>query len=375
MAAAALFVCAVLGSFVAIAQLQLRHLALAALVVAGPLLALAALDAAAPAFLTDDGDGEIFAALFALACGQLIAHRAVRGLCEGAAPGAAMRQAAKRIFWVAGPVAAASFLPTMARLTGSQAFDAFAAHGAIVLAALLGMAAALAAATFLPYTEDFVVRANAARERRQRRLAPLNLFAEPRWSFSLSGIALVLATLAGFAIRGADLPETWPYLPLAAIFWAAALALVTRNWRLSVALTLAAVLAAAYAIAAFSYSSFAWGEIGRFALSCAIGIVPAAVLGAGWSGFLRDGDDVATAWDRALRDEGPGVLFALLPPVALAATFGVLVSAGGRSPLTPLAVAAFGFPFAAFFVFPAFAVALYTLLPPRVSLEEALRRK
>lgn len=367
------------GAAAAIVYLQLRHVALAVLVLVTPALAIAALDAGYAREPFDESVIQILVYVFAAVCGQLLAQRLVRGICDGLPPRKAFRNGCKDLGWVIGPVAAAAILPALANMVYPQLLGLAVYYLLYLLCATAAVVAAVGAAAWLPYTEDFVARANLAREAWQRRMAPLDFLGQARWALSLSGVALVLATLAGFGMQGLHLGDDWPYFPIAGAFWIAALALVTRDWRMTVSLMLALALVVAFYLAAHAGGDDPFGtrDIAWLSLCCATGGVPMGVLAASWSRFLREGDDVATALARALLSEGPTVLFATMfsaGPAAVLLAFSLVFVPRGHT-LPPYLVAATCFPLALFAVFPALAVALYTLRPRYRSVEEVFGKR
>jgi hypothetical protein len=216
------------------------------------------------------------------------------------------------------------------------------------------------------------------RERRERGLQSLDLFGQARWAFSFTGIALVLAALAGFGMRNLHF-EVWPYFGVAGVFWVAALALVTRDWRMTSGSLLALALVVVLSLAARAQEdgAFQAWDVAWLSLCCASGGVVMSGFAASWSRFVREGDEVGGALTRALRDEGPVVLFAALlaaaPAVGLLAL--ALMFAQSGQALPPYVVAMACFPAATFAVFPAVTVMLYRLLPRYRDVEEVFGKR
>lgn len=354
--------------------LQLRHHVLTALVAAAPALAIAGFDFA---YALEPDVLQFLVYGFAVVCGQLLARLLVRGICDGLPPGEALWKGWRGVDRVAGPVAAATMLPALANMAYPQLFNLPIYYLVNVLCATAAVVAAVAAASWRSYTEEFIARANLAREAWERRMAPLGFIAQARWAFSLSGAALVLATLAGFGMRGLHLGEAWPYFPIAGVFWVAALALVTRDWRMTAALTgaFALVVALALAARAGAHGAFDRVDIAWLSLACATGAVPMAVLAGSWSAFQRESDDIAGSLARAVRSEGPAVLFATIYPAVPALLFCAAFLARRGDALPAVLVVAACFPFAIFVVFPALTVVLHTLIPHYRGVEEVFGKR
>src|SRR6185312_8385806 len=159
MLAAALAIAALAGGPLALLYFQFRHWLLAAVVWLVPLVALISCLRVAwirPVPLLE-------AAFFAMACAFVLGEAIARGICAGLKPRAAASRATRDIAAAAGPLAAAYGLALAA---DGAASGWWAQSGLAWAPFLLALAAVLAAgwlSTILPYTEEFVARANLAR--------------------------------------------------------------------------------------------------------------------------------------------------------------------------------------------------------------------
>jgi hypothetical protein len=375
MVQAALFA-GVFGTAAAIVYFQLRHWAFAAVAAFVPLCALAATLASSSfsaAVMHTAGSAYLFGAGSLL----LLGERIVRGICAGLAP----RTAVLGMLRARGAaVALAAAAPVLAMLLGAALDPVWRreyASSALLFAWMLAIVLAVSwFSRWFGYSETFIARANLARERRERlfdRLAPV---AETRWGFSVTGIALIFVTLAVFAIRGDQL-VWWDVWSIVCAFGTAGLAFaaflaVTRDWRLAVAATLAFGSEAALLQWSLLPELPADGPIQFVQLlgALAVAVAPFGVVAASLGRLLREGDDLASACVRTLRELG-GAVTAL---AAIAALPG-LATAGGSRFLPPMLVLFIATPPAVLLVLPALAVTIYTILPRYVSIEDALNRR
>jgi hypothetical protein len=278
---------------------QLRHAALVALALAAPLPGLLG----AMLLLPTDGDTLslwlAYLPAFFLA-GFFVAETATRA-AEGEASETAARNTMTRLAPAALCALAAACAPAL-----------FLAPGAMFAAMLAGACALIVVplgASLLSFGEDFAARANRLRERRERSLAHLAQATQPRWGWSLSGIAIVLAALGffGAAPLANRVSLTW----LAAIFVSiAAVFLATRDWRRSLAALLAFVPALFLALWVFARvppDAAAWRHLLQ---ALGIGFIPVVLISARAARYARDGEDVAVASMRALERDGAALLFA-----------------------------------------------------------------
>lgn len=371
----ALFLCGaslIVGGLIAFAHL--RHAASAALVVLAPLPGMIAAGAFAP------GGGLAVTDLlacygFAVVFGSCLCGDAMRRVLDAATPADAARETLARALGalllavVIGVALTVAWLFRDARALGLGGASGFAAAALSVLA-IVPFAFAM-----LPFGEPFFVAANRARERRETWLRNATLVTDPRWALSLSGSAIVLATLGWFGaeplLRHSALlaqPGLWGASALIVFLSAFGLA---RDWRDAVAATLA--LAALVLLALYL-----WGRAsGHLGATSFVEIVVAAALAlflmlgsiAQTRRYRRSGDTMAVARLRAIEDAGLAPWFGALGAAGAAAPW-VLVhgSTATLALLFPLSVAA------ALLGQPALATALESLIPRRRSLGELYGR-
>jgi hypothetical protein len=374
MVQAALFA-GIFGTAAAIVYFQLRHWAFAAVAAFVPLCALAATLASSSfsaAIMHTAGSAYLFGAGSLL----LFDERIVRGICADLTP----RAAVLGMFRAEGAaVTLAAGAPVLAMLLGAALDPVWRreyASSALLFACML--AVVLVASWFSLWfgsSETFIARANLARERRERLFGRLAPVAETRWAFSVTGIATIFVVLAVFAIRDRHLIwNVWSVVCASASLALAFVAFlaVARDWRLAAAAT----LAFGWEAALLQWSALPEmpddGPV-QFVLLLgvlAVAAAPFGVLAASIGRHLREGDGTASACVRTLREMG-GAVTAL---ASMAVLPGLLMSIEGRLP-APVLVLAVATPPAVLLVLPALAVAVYTLLPRYVSIEDALNRR
>jgi hypothetical protein len=194
----------------------------------------------------------------------------------------------------------------------------------------------------LPFGEAFIARANRAAENRARLLDIAAQVAVPRWAMAVSGIAVVMAALAWFEIMPGDPPD-YPGFVVAA----AAVFLLSRDWRTAVAAALCAALL--------------W--LARADIALPFFVLPALLL----SACVRERPERgAEAWRLTLEEEGGGLWFAALG-------LAVLLILDGAATFLELGLAAQIAFLVALVFFPALAAALWTLFPRYRSVEEIYR--
>jgi hypothetical protein len=374
MAFAAL-IAGLVGAVALIAYFELRHWALAALVAVAPLCVPAA-SVIAPAFNRAILPGAPAAYPFGAAVVLLLGTRIVREVCDGVAPRAAVRHAFAREGTAVALAVAALLLAMLAGAALDPGWRAEYEVSALFFAAMLAVVfAASWLSRWFPYSEGFIARANLARERRERlfdRLAPV---AETRWALSATGIALLFVVLAVFALRDRHL--LWGLNAVASASVAAVLAFVAflaaaRDWRLAAAGTLAFAAQAtlvfwSVARGAPSYSTVDFLE--TFGL-LTIAAAPFGAVAASLGRFLREGDALASAIARTLREPGGAVTASALVAALLGLTFTL-----SRWFLSPVLVVSIATPAVVLLVFPALATVVYRLLPRYVSIDEALGKR
>src|SRR5262249_51232408 len=146
--------------------LQLRHAALSVLVLAAPALMIGyiALGDVLTVLRTDDSAFFFAAATASLASGDGI----VRAVCRGLTPQEACARALRRLIATMPPVLAVYALAMAAFSYHLLAFGVALASVASLAVAFGLVAGMIRLAAKLPYSEAFIARANAARERRER---------------------------------------------------------------------------------------------------------------------------------------------------------------------------------------------------------------
>ncbi len=367
MPAAALALAVFVGGPLAALYVQLRSWPLAAMAWLAPLGALACCLLAPGAQVV----ALLAAALFAMTCAFALGDGFVRGVCAGIEPRAAVPRAALDTAAAAVPVVAAYGLSFVADGIATGGLGAWSLAPAAFLLAAAAVWAAVWLSTLFPYTEEFVARANLARERRERAFSHLAFATETRWALSICGIAMVLATVAAFGLRGSQPVWTGHDAVPLAVFGAglcAAFVFVARDWRVG----LSAAMAVAFAglLLLWGMSRLQGGQFLRgteLAGWLAAAALPPAVLVHRLREALRQGDALAPALGRALRRDG----FA-------AVAFGGIIAAVSVPLLryfVPWSAFAAASVFAALLLFPALTVAIYTFLPRYRSVDEVFGKR
>jgi hypothetical protein len=346
----------------------LRHWIFAVLALWSPLVVflIAAL------FRQHGPDQALVASLFGTMCALSLGDHVVRGVSAGLDPRTGSFSATRFVTLAVGPLLAAYLL--------SLGVDAVVLHEWRICAvfALLfaaGFAAAFAGnwlCAFFPFSEQFIARANAAREWRERMLEQFFPAMQPRWAFSVTGIAMVLGAVAAFGIRDAHVywsARVAVCIPVSVVFIFAGLCAVARNWRVAMALALTTVFNGTLLFWALMrhdpYSDpFTTGAM------LMVSSVPLGLIAVRLRLYLREGDDIAAALAVAIGDEG-----------AIAAAMGVIAGVAGLlavasfAMLSPALVFAVSSTFAALLLFPALAVALYTLVPRYRTVDDVFGRR
>ncbi|HEX4859929.1 MAG TPA: hypothetical protein VFV07_01745, partial [Rhizomicrobium sp.] len=255
--------------------------------------------------------------------------------------------------------------------TASGASIADAVTVAVIFYVSLGLGAI---ALWLPYPEDFIARANAARARRERLFERPTGLSETRWSLSVSGIALVLAAVALFGIRGLHVQIDWHAaegFAASAALLAAAFAAIARNWRLTLAATLAASFVALLVL--WMYARIDAQSFARFDLwlSVALELIVMSVPVLGLSRYVNRGETPASAIAMMLREQGPATSVAFLVLGAGAVAGSALFKQFWLVDFMPV-LAGFA---AALLFFPAFGNTFYWLLPRYRSVDEVFGKR
>lgn len=353
---------------------HLRHALLAAVVALAPLPGMFAAGLfAVPAGLTFSGLLAVYG--FSYAAGSLLGADILRGVLEGRDRVEAAQDGLAR---AAMPLAIA--VAVGAALIGGWLFrsadmPALAAAVELIAASVSVLLFVPFAASVLPYGEMLIAEANRTRERRESVVRWLTAVVEPRWAMSLTGIAVVFATLAGFGAEG--LLTRTALLAQPALWGASVLLLflvtfaVTRDWREALGITVALSLLALTAI-------WLWGEaVGRVTGTTFIGLSVVVDVALFWSvamavrarRYRLEGDAVGVARLRSIEDCGMALMFgaggtmaSVLPWLLLHGSIGTLALL-----FVPAGAAALAGG-------PAIATALETMIRRRVSVEELYGR-
>jgi hypothetical protein len=280
-------------------------------------------------------------------------------ICDGVSARAASKQTAEMSFPIlVWPIALTVCAPAVLLFVAND-FSPLAFSLAVGLCGASALIVVLAALRFLPYGEEFIARANRLREKRERWLDGLAFVVQPRWGWSVGGIALIFAIL-GFS-GGENSGAEWPFAspaasPMLAALFAIFAYVTTRNMRRAAAFLLAVAVLGCLTFWICGRIAF---DAGSLPLAIALASGPALIVAGQATAFARAGDNVAVATLRSLEQLATPVAFFCLAGVPVLCIFGafgaaMLIASGG---------------IAALVVFPALTTAIYDLLPPRVSLD------
>jgi len=337
---------------------QTRHLGLAAMAAAAPLPGL--LWAAPLSGGENFGAVPILAYAFAFAVAALRAQAAVdRALRDGneeypwwAAACAVGLMAVLGVLWFWGTGRRDAAMQSVADVT-------LAVFSAAVLLPL--------AASVLHFDENFVARANRARERRQRLLERLAFVALPRWGLSFAGIALVLLALGWFGAEPAMRTGTGAAVlrVVSAGLVAVAATFFMRGWREG--------LATGFAVAVVGLVSLWAVAAGRYDPMAPVGVIEAAALavflalhsGRRALSYRARGEAPALARQRTIEETSAGQVFAAAGALAAVLPAAVLWPA-----IIPLAVGVVAAGFGGIVWAPAGTAALECLFPRHRSADE-----
>jgi hypothetical protein len=367
---AAMALVAMLGLSFVIAFAHLRHTGLALSVVAAPVSGLIAA-ASLGMFLGPLALAYLTGLAIALFLADDIALRVVGGSGGADAAAETLREDA-----FAGGAAAisAAALAALMLLAGHRAATPLIAALGEAASGLSALIVLPLVASLLPYSEDFVSRANRLRELRERRIEKLAAVTEPRWGWSLTGIGVVFFALAFFGSRALHATQSVVHPALEIWFVAAVLALgaalaVTRDWRRSLAVVIALGLAAlvgcwGYARAGISLDLASW-----IALMQVMGIGVALNLFVAQAAHPDRGEDTTAASVRSLMGKTGVVAAATF--CAIVVLLGLSLSIGREA--IALAAALFFAGLGAVLLQPALTIAIETLAPRRSTIEARYR--
>ncbi|HTT99755.1 MAG TPA: hypothetical protein VMF58_17025 [Rhizomicrobium sp.] len=346
----------------------LRHWIFVVLALWPPILVLTAV-----VFFGQPNEEQIFTSiLFGGVATLSLADEAVRGVCAGFArakiASSMLRVAVSAIV----PLLFAYLLTLCADIFISR--DWFASKS-LAAQFTFGFAAALTGAwlcAHVPFSEQFIARANAARERRERLLEAYFPEMPSRWALSVTGIAIVLATVALFGIRDAHIRWTVPAalsLSVGAAFMLAGFAVLARDWRMASALTLANLFVG---VLLCWVNARLYPHPKSFSLTAMLVLssVPLGLIAARARIYLSEGAEMVLALASAVRDEGAIAIF-LGVAVGVPAVFGALIFLA----LSPAFVFAIASAFAALLLFPALTIAIHTILPRYRTVDEVFGKR
>jgi len=239
------------------AVFALRHAGLAALVASAPLPGVSAFLAAVPA-----PDAPLAARLclglglvVSVLIGETVAASAASGDTGARIPGWVARGNTRLVT----AILAVFLVPALVRIGvfGAYFFLDVAEAGALSVAS--AAVVVHLGASYCDFGEEYIARANRARERFARLFAPILPVARPRFGFSVFGIACVMGAMAFFGTRPLHLGaaiSVWA-IPLVAAPVAASSYAVLRDWRRCLAVLLSVALAAQAAIWLFARGGLA----------------------------------------------------------------------------------------------------------------------
>jgi hypothetical protein len=367
---AAMALVAMLGLSSVIAFAHLRHAGLALATAVVPLSGLIAA-ASLGLFLGPLVLAYLTGLTIALFLADDIALRVVDG--SGGADAAAETLRENAFAGAAAAISAAA-LATVMLLAGHRAATPLMAALDEAASGLSALIVLPLVASLLPYSEDFVSRANRLRELRERRTEKLAAVTEPRWGWSLTGIGVVFFALTFFGSRALHATEPVAHFALeiwcvAAVLVAGAALAVTRDWRRSLAATIALGLAAlvgcwGYARAGISLNLASW-----LALMQVMGTGLALSLFVAQAARPDGGEDTTAASVRSLMGKTGVVAAATF--CAIVVLLGLSLSIGREA--IALTVALFFAGLGAVLLQPALTIAIETLAPRRSTIEARYR--
>jgi hypothetical protein len=338
-----------------IAFVHLRHIGLAAIVAFAPIPGLLIAHAlGAPQTMA-------LCYLPGLACAMFLADDIAGQIVSGVERGAACKDAFAKL----GGSAAASIAIAATGLAILSISGGIAALAATIGAGLSAILIVPLAATFFPFGEDFVTRANRLREWRERMLDPVTAIAEPRWAMSAAGIALIFAVLGYFGAR--PVLDAREYAVFAALLFAAGIAGfgLTWEWRRALALPIILIVLILIGLWGFArvHESIA---LLPFVQTLGICAVPLLLMAAEAARHLSE--DGAAASSFALLRKGPATILFFAAAIVIPT-----VQFSNTAITAVIAIVLFFGCAAALFWLPAFAGALETLIPRKSALETRYR--
>ncbi len=337
---------------IAVAYMQFRHIGLALAIALAPLPGMgAAIALHMPA--------QPLAYLCGVIVSFVLASAIEARICDRTSPQDVTTQMASELFPIlVWPIALAACV-TIAFALVARDFAALWLSLSTVLCGTSALVFVPTSLRFLPYREDFITRANRLRERRERWLDRLTFVVQPRWGWSVGGVALIFAVLGFFggADSGAIGPLATPAgLPIALGLFAVFAYVATRNMRRTIGFLLTS---AVLMCLMFWISAGIVIDPAAAALTIALATMPVLVLAGQSSAFARTGDTVAVATLRSFERCAVPTIF-----YCVAATLALCVSGNYAAAILVLCGSV-----AALLVFPALTTAIFDFFPPRVSLD------
>ena len=337
----------------AISFVHLRHLTLAPLVGVAPLPGLFA----AHAFGAVNPLATALCILPGLACAMFASDDIATHIIAGADVRAACEGVLRKIATGAAGIGIAG--------SGLSLYSAD-PHGLAVLAATVGagVSALLVVplgAAFLAFDEDFVTRFNRVREWRERMTDMFAIAAEPRWSMSITGIAIVFAVLGFFGAGSAPIA----YVSIVTLLLACTVAGfgLTRGWRR--ALSLPVVMFVLSLLGAWGFARAGEGRA-VMALMQTLGICIVPLLS--MAAEAGRNADTPGASSLALMRKGPVTFFFFVAAILI-----VAVQFGNAERTAAIAVLLVFGCLATLVALPAVTGALETLFPTKAALEARYR--
>lgn len=337
---------AALSVLLAIAYVQFRHFVLALLVALAPLpggMVAVWLGAGPPALVYLAG---YFIATFLAA---LISARICEGEDVKAATGHAWRSGRAIYFGSAALGVLTAGLPSVLalKIEGSEVV------GAIFISCICS-ALVIPCARIVSFSSEFVTRANRAREARERWLDRLSFVIQPRWGWSIGGIALIFAILGFFGAHWSVAAKSLNLFTGVALISIGVGYLFVRDVRRLLAFVLsAAVLFLILMWIGAGASLPAWPCL----LLMSVTATPLLVMAMQSSAFAREGDNAAVASLRAFES-----FAATIAIYGVGAALALLVAC----PVSTSALLICGV-LAALIVLPALTTVIFDLFPPRLS--------
>jgi hypothetical protein len=343
-------IAAALGALLLSAWIQFRHMGLALVVVLAPLPG-----GILASWLGIPEAGQVYL------CGVFVSTVLVAGtitrICEGEAIKAAAWPAWKREGWLLTGVSGLAVCTAAIPFALTLNFANLSLAGATLLSVICS-ATAPPVALLLPFGPDFVAHANRVREKRERWLDRLSFVVQPRWGWSIGGIALIFAVLGFFGADRSAVAMSHNVRGLAAgtIVLILVAGLAMRDLQRILAVVIAAVALFCLSIWAARHPA---GSGGKDWLLLSLALMPAMGVAILASAFGREGDNTAVATLRAMEQLAASVAFfcagaavALLAVHSIAGCILVLCGA-----VVALAV------------LPALITAIFDLFPPRARLD------